>query len=64
MGNAVTSNDKSVTTAQWLALLSVVCVDKTKRQQDVVGHSEACRVVMKLLRGSEFDRLRIAVYGQ
>ncbi|WP_167871195.1 hypothetical protein [Ralstonia pseudosolanacearum] len=53
-----------MTTAQWLALLSVVCVDKTKRQQDVVGHSEACRVVMKLLRGSEFDRLRIAVYGQ
>lgn len=61
--NTVTSNDKSVTTAQWLALPGVACEDKTKRQQDVVGHSEAYHVVMRRPRGGEFDHLRDAVYG-
>jgi chromosome segregation ATPase len=60
--NTVTSNDKSVTTAQWLALVGMACKGKTERQKDAVGHSEACRVVARLLRGRDFDRLRDAIY--
>ena len=59
----VTSDDKSVTTAQWLALLGVACKGKTERQKDALGHSEACRLVARLLRGGDFDRLRDAIYG-
>ncbi|WP_316856185.1 hypothetical protein [Ralstonia mannitolilytica] len=58
-----TSNDKSVTTAQWLALLGAACTGKTKRQKDALGHSVECRAVARLLRGRDFDSLRDAIYG-